>query len=52
MVVHLYAPDLVIDVDAARERIWFWTVYCFPAVGDVAARWSGQLPHPHSVRGG
>ena len=35
-----------IDVDAARERIWFADGVLLPGGGDVAARWSGQQPHP------
>ena len=46
VVVHPYAPDLKIDVDAARERIWFADGVLLPGGGDVAARWSGQRPHP------
>ena len=46
VVVHPYAPDLSIDVDAARERIWFADGVLLPGGGDVAARWSGQQPHP------
>ena len=46
VVVHPYAPDLTIDVDAARERIWFADGVLLPGGGDVAARWSGQQPHP------
>ena len=46
VVVHPYAPDLEIDVDAARERIWFADGVLLPGGGDVAARWSGQQPHP------
>jgi len=46
VVVHPYAPDLTIDVDAARERIWFADGLLLPGGGDVAARWSGQQPHP------
>ncbi len=44
--VHPYAPNLTIDVDAARERIWFADGVLLPGGGDVAARWSGQQPHP------
>ena len=44
--MHPYAPDLAIDVDAARERIWFADGVLLPGGGDVAARWSGQQPHP------
>ena len=49
VVVHPYAPDLTIDVDAARERIWFADGVLLPGGGDVAARWSGQQPHPLST---
>ena len=44
--VHPYAPNLTIDVAAARERIWFADGVLLPGGGDVAARWSGQQPHP------
>jgi putative glutamine amidotransferase len=46
LVVHPYAPDLAIDVNAARERIWFADGVLLPGGGDVAARWAGQQPHP------
>jgi putative glutamine amidotransferase len=46
VVVHPHAPDFEIDVDAARERIWFADGVLLPGGGDVAARWSGQEPHP------
>ena len=46
VVLHPYAPDLEIDVDAVRERIWFADGVLLPGGGDVAARWSGQQPHP------
>jgi putative glutamine amidotransferase len=46
VVVHPYAPDRALDVDAARERIWFADGVLLPGGGDVAARWSGQQPHP------
>ena len=46
VVIHPYAPDLQIDVEAARERIWFADGVLLPGGGDVAARWSGQQPHP------
>jgi putative glutamine amidotransferase len=46
VVVHPYAPHLEIDVDAARERIWFADGVLLPGGGDVAAWWSGQQPHP------
>ena len=46
LVVHPYAPNQEIDVDAARERIWFADGVLLPGGGDVAARWSGQQPHP------
>ena len=45
--MHPYAPDLVIDVDAARERIWFADGVLLPGGGDVAARWSGPAASPH-----
>ena len=44
--VHPYAPSLTIDIDAVRERIWFADGVLLPGGGDVAARWSGQQPHP------
>jgi putative glutamine amidotransferase len=46
VVVHPYAPDRALDVDSARERIWFADGVLLPGGGDVAARWSGQQPHP------
>lgn len=44
--IHPYAPSLEVDVAAARERIWFADGVLLPGGGDVAARWSGQQPHP------
>jgi putative glutamine amidotransferase len=46
LVMHPVAPDATIDVDAARERLWFADGVLLPGGGDVAARWSGQPPHP------
>lgn len=46
VVVHAHAPDFEVDIDAARERIWFADGVLLPGGGDVAARWSGQQPHP------
>jgi putative glutamine amidotransferase len=46
LVLHPHAPSKEIDVDAARARIWFADGVLLPGGGDVAARWSGQLPHP------
>ena len=46
VVIHPYAPSRRIDVDAARARIWFADAVLLPGGGDVAARWSGQQPHP------
>ena len=46
VVVHPYAPDHEVDVDAARERIWFADGVLLPGGGDVAASWFGQQPHP------
>ena len=46
VVIHPYAPSRKIDVDAARARIWFADAVLLPGGGDVAARWSGQQPHP------
>ena len=46
VVVHPYAPDFEIDVDAARERIWFADGVLLPGGGGCRARWSGQQPHP------
>jgi putative glutamine amidotransferase len=44
--IHPVAPEARIDVDAARERLWFADGVLLPGGGDVAARWSGQQPHP------
>ena len=44
--VHPYAPNLTVDADAVRERIWFADGILLPGGGDVAASWSGQRPHP------
>jgi putative glutamine amidotransferase len=44
--IHPYAPTLEIDIDAAQQRIWFADGVLLPGGGDVAARWSGQQPHP------
>ena len=46
VMIHPYAPSAVVDVDAARERLWFADGVLLPGGGDVAARWSGQRPHP------
>jgi gamma-glutamyl-gamma-aminobutyrate hydrolase PuuD len=46
LVIHPHAPDLQIDVKAAGDRIWFAEGVLLPGGGDVAARWSGQQPHP------
>lgn len=46
VVLHPHAPGAVVDVDAARERLWFAEGVLLPGGGDVAARWSGQQPHP------
>ena len=46
VVIHPYAPSRKIDLDAARARIWFADAVLLPGGGDVAARWSGQQPHP------
>jgi putative glutamine amidotransferase len=46
VVIHPVAPEARIDVDAARERLWFADGVLMPGGGDVAARWSGQQPHP------
>jgi putative glutamine amidotransferase len=46
VVVHPHAPDLEVDVAAARERIWFADGVRLPGGADAAARWSGQRPHP------
>ena len=46
VVIHPSAPGAVIDVDAARERLWFVDGVLLPGGGDVAARWSNQQPHP------
>ena len=44
--IHPVAPEAMIDVDAVRERLWFADGVLLPGGGDVAARWSGQQPHP------
>jgi gamma-glutamyl-gamma-aminobutyrate hydrolase PuuD len=44
--VHPYAPSLEIDVDSARERVWFADGVLLPGGGDVAAGWSDKQPHP------
>jgi putative glutamine amidotransferase len=44
--IHPYAPSQEIDVGAARKRLWFADGVLLPGGGDVAARWSGQQPHP------
>jgi len=46
VVIHPSAPGAVIDVAAARERLWFVDGVLLPGGGDVAARWSNQQPHP------
>jgi putative glutamine amidotransferase len=46
VVIHPSAPDAVIDVAAARARLWFADAVLLPGGGDVAARWSNQEPHP------
>jgi putative glutamine amidotransferase len=46
VVIHPVAPEARIDVDAARERLWFADGVLLPGGGDVAARWSDQQPHP------
>jgi putative glutamine amidotransferase len=46
LVIHPVAPDATIDLDAARERLWFADGVLLPGGGDVSARWSGQQPHP------
>jgi putative glutamine amidotransferase len=46
VVIHPVAPEARVDVDAARERLWFADGVLLPGGGDVAARWSGQQPHP------
>jgi putative glutamine amidotransferase len=46
VIIHPYAPDQEVDVDAARERMWFADGVLLPGGGDVAARWFGQQPHP------
>jgi putative glutamine amidotransferase len=46
VVIHPVAPEARIDVDAVRERLWFADGVLLPGGGDVAARWSGQQPHP------
>ena len=46
VVIHPSAPGAVVDVAAARERLWFADGILLPGGGDVAARWSDQQPHP------
>jgi putative glutamine amidotransferase len=46
VVIHPVAPEARIDMDAVRERLWFADGVLLPGGGDVAARWSGQQPHP------
>src|SRR5690242_11564868 len=46
VVIHPSAPGAVIDVAAARGRLWFADGVLLPGGGDVAARWSNQRPHP------
>ncbi|HEX8518305.1 MAG TPA: gamma-glutamyl-gamma-aminobutyrate hydrolase family protein [Pseudonocardia sp.] len=41
-----HAPDAVVDVDAARERLRGADGVLLPGGGDVAARWTGRPPHP------
>ena len=52
VVVHPHAPDLAIDVDAARERIWFADGVLLPGGGDVAAQVGGPAASSDPVRGG
>lgn len=44
--VHPAAPGATVDVGAVAERLWFADGVLLPGGGDVAARWSGQEPHP------
>jgi putative glutamine amidotransferase len=46
VVIHPSAPGAEVDTDAVRERLWFADGVLLPGGGDVAARWSGQQPHP------
>lgn len=46
LVVHPSAPAAVVDADAVAERLWFADGVLLPGGGDLAARWSGQEPHP------
>ncbi len=46
VMLHPHAPGAVIDIEAVRERLWFVDGVLLPGGGDVAARWSGQKPHP------
>ena len=41
-----HAPDAVVDLDAARERLRFADGVLLPGGGDVSARWANQPPHP------
>jgi putative glutamine amidotransferase len=46
VVLHPHAPDATVDVDDVARRLWFADGVLLPGGGDVAARWSGQQPHP------
>jgi putative glutamine amidotransferase len=46
VVLHPDAPGAVVDTDAAAARLWFADAVLLPGGGDIAARWSGQEPHP------
>lgn len=43
--IHPSAPNAVIDVGGARDRLWFADGVLLPGGGDMAARWSNQQPH-------
>ena len=45
VVIHPVAPGAEIDLDGVRARVWFADGILLPGGGDVAARWSDQLPH-------
>jgi putative glutamine amidotransferase len=46
LVIHPSAPGARIDQAEMAERLWFADGVLLPGGGDLAARWSGQEPHP------
>lgn len=46
LIVHPAAPGAIVDTEALAERLWFADGVLLPGGGDLAARWSGQEPHP------